>query len=409
MTLAPLGVIVLIAIAIALSTNRRHINPRVVVAAFLLQASFAVLVLYLPFGKALLEGAASGAQAVLGYANRGITFVFGELATDKFGVILAVQVLPAIIFVSSLMSVLYYIGVMQLVVRFFGGLLRLVIGVTRVEALSASANIFVGMIEAPLVVKPYLRGLTHEQFFCIMGVGLSSVAGAIMVGYSLLGIDLGYLIAASFMAAPGGLLMSKLLMPDRPDSAADPADPQVPSVDDPDDRPVNIFQAAADGAMVGLKIAAAVGTTLIAFVALMALANGVLGALGGLIGLEQLTLEYLLGLVFAPVMYLLGVPWAEAAQAGNLIGQKIILNEFVAYVSLVQMDPQLSSYTVAVLTFALCGFANLSGIAILLGGLGALVPERKQEIARLGLKVVLCGTLSNLMSAALAGIILPFA
>ena len=404
--IAILGVVTLIAIAILFSENRRAINPRIVGAAFALQAGIAVFALYAPIGQNVLESMATGVQNVINYADDGIEFLFGELATEKLGFIFAVKVLPVIIFVSSFIATLYHLRIMQFIVIGLGGAIRKVVGASQVESLCAAANIFVGMIEAPLVVRPYLASLTRPQLFAIMSTGLASVSGAILVGYASIGIDLNYLIAAAFMAAPGGLLMGKLLLPDDPDAKAPEVKKLKIDAFDPDHRPVNVIEAAADGAAAGLKIAVGVGAMLLAFVALLSLLNGIFSSVGELFGVEGLTLEYILGVLFSPLMFLLGIPWDEAAAAGNLVGQKIILNEFIAFKNLADTKEALSPHSQAVATFALCGFANLSALAIIFGGLGGMVPERKHEIAKLGLKAVLAGTLSNLMSAALASVLL---
>ena len=404
--IALVGIAVLVGIAILFSENRRSINPRVVVAAFGLQAAIAAFALYFPPGQEVLRVMSEGVQNIIDYAQAGIDFLWGDLATGKFGFVVALKVLPVIIFMSSLIAVLYHIRIMQLIILGIGGVLRKVIGAAQVESFCAAANIFVGMVESPLIVRPYLKSLTHSQLFAIMAVGLSSVAGAIMVGYASLGIDLHYLITASFMAAPGGLFMAKLLVPESPELHETEIKDLKITAFDPEHRPVNVIEAAADGAMVGLKIAVGVGAMLMAFVALLALLNGIVSGVGGWFDIENLTLEQILGYVFAPLMFLLGVPWDEAKSAGNLVGQKTILNEFIAYINFAPIKETFSERTQAIITFALCGFANLSALAIIIGGLGGMVPERKHEVAQLGLKAVLAGTLANLTSAALASVLL---
>lgn len=406
MNIALVGVAAIIGIAVLFSENRRAIRPRTVGAAFALQAALAVFALYVPFGRTVLEAMANGVQNVVDYANDGIEFLFGGIVSGELGFIFAFNVLPVIVFVSALIAALYYLRIMQWIVVILGGGLRRVIGASQVESLCSAANVFVGMIEAPLVVRPYLATLTRAQLFTVMAVGLSSVSGAILIGYASLGIDLTYLLPAAFMAAPGGLLMAKLLVPDTPGEEKPETEALNIEAFDPEDRPANVIEAAADGAASGLKIAVGVGAMLLAFVALLSLLNGIFAAVGDLFGVEGMTLEYLLGQLFAPLMFLLGVPWSEAAVAGNLLGQKIILNEFIAFVKLADIKDTLSAHTQAVVTFALCGFANLSALAIVFGGLGGMVPDRKHEIARMGLKAVLAGTLSNLMSAALASVLL---
>ncbi len=285
-----------------------------------------------------------------------------------------------------------------------GGGLQWVIGTRPVESLNAAANIFVGQTEAPLVVRPYLRGLSEPQLFAVMVSGVASVAGTVLAAYAQMGIRLDYLLAASFMAAPGGLLMAKIIMPDEDDGGVS----QPIRLIGEESRHANVILAAAVGAQDGVKLAVNIGAMLIAFVALIALFNGIVGGLGSLVGVDNLTLEGMLGFVFAPLMYVLSVPWSEAPMAGSLFGEKLVLNEFVAFLDMGRNLADMSPRTEAIVTFALCGFANLSSIAILLGGLGTLVPEKRDLVARFGVKAVIAGSLSNLMSAALAGVFLTF-
>jgi concentrative nucleoside transporter, CNT family len=402
------GILLIAGIAAALSSNWRHIRPRIVGAAFALQAVMAVLVLKTSGGQAVIEAMARGVTNLLGYAQDGTNFLFGNLAKPELGGFsFAIAALPVIIFFASLVSILYYLGVMQFVVRWIGGAIRMVTGISRVESLGAAANIFVGQSEAPLVIRPYLAGMTRPQIFTIMTVGMAGVAGTILAAYAaMLGPDLlPYLLAASFMSAPGGILMAKLMMPD------DPADlGKEPIVDGPitfgEEKPANIIMAAAEGAQTGLRLAVAVGGMVLVFVALMALANGILGWAGGLFGYPDLSFQSILGTLFAPVMYLLNVPWSEAGVAGGLFGTKLVLNEFVAFQQLGPLKATLSPITVAVATFALCGFANFSSIAIQLAVTGGLAPNQRATIAQLGLKALLAGSLANLMSAALAGLLI---
>ncbi len=400
-----IGIIVLLGIAVALSDNRKKINLRVVGAAFALQAGIAIFVLYTPFGKNVLTSISNGAQVVIDYSKVGIEFVFGGLATsENLGFVFAVQVLPVIIFIGALTAVLYHLHIMQWIVRILGGALRYVIGTSRVESLCASANIFLGQTEAPLVIRPYISRLSDNQLFTVMVSGLASVSGAILAGYALLGVNIEYLIAASFMAAPGGLLMAKIIRPD----VGPLENEEVELSDDTDEvteRPANVIDAAALGASEGLRLAANIGAMLIAFVALIALLNGIVGGITGLFGFEGITMNSIMGWIFSPLMFLLGIPWEEAMAAGDLIGQKLVLNEFFAYASLQQIQENLSPHTVMVVTFALCGFANLSSLGILLGGIGGLAPERRGDISRMGLKAIAAGSLSNLMSAALASML----
>jgi CNT family concentrative nucleoside transporter len=400
--------VVILLIAIALSSNRKAIRPRVVLSAFALQAGLAALVLYVPWGNRALRGAAAGVSNLLGYANEGTKFLFGALATDKLGQNFAIQALPVIIFFASLISILYYLGIMQYAIRWIGGGLQKVTGISKVESLCAASNIFVGQSESPLVIRPYLAGLSPEQLFCVMTVGMAGVAGTILAAYASMGIRIDYLIAAAFMSAPGGILMAKLIMPDNPGDKVED-DPAVAlDMHGEDEKPANIIMAAAQGAQTGVKLAVAVGAMVLAFVALVALANGLLGGIGGLFGYPQLSFQGILGQVFAPIMYLLGVPWNEAATAGGLFGTKVVLNEFVAFIDLGALKT-LSPATVGIVTFALCGFANFSSIAIQMAVTGGLAPNQRPMIAKLGIKALVAGSLSNLMSAALAGLFLSLA
>lgn len=398
-----IGIVLLVTVAVLLSEDRRRINIRVVGSALLLQVMIAVVVLYVPAGQSFLGSLSNGVQGIVDHVKAGTGFLFGELGSGV-GFVFVLQVLPIIIFISSLMAVLYHLHIMQWVVRILGAGLRAIVGTGRVVSLCATANIFIGHTESPLVVKPYLKNLSREQLFMVMSSGLASVSGAILIGYSALGINIEYLIAAAFMSAPGGLLFANLLVPLKESDVEE--DSALELAEAEEDRPVNVIEAAANGAAIGLKLAANVAAMLLAFIALISLANGLLAWLGGIVGFEGVTLELIFGWIFAPVMYVLGVPWADAVATGNLMGQKLILNEFVAFVSMLDVQDGLSPKGLAVITFALCGFANLNSLAILIGGLGGLVPERRSDISRLGLKAVLAGSLSNMMSACIAGVLL---
>jgi CNT family concentrative nucleoside transporter len=285
-------------------------------------------------------------------------------------------------------------------VRLLGGGLARLLGTSRAESLSASANIFVGQTEAPLTVRPYVAKMTQSELFAVMVGGLASVAGSVLAGYAQLGVSLEYLLAASFMAAPAGLLMAKLVMPE----TEVPLKQGEGDVED-EARPANVIDAAARGASDGLGLALNVGAMLLAFVGLIALLNGLLGAIGGFLGVPQLSFEMLLGYLFAPLAFVIGVPWADAALAGNFIGQKLVVNEFVAFVAFQEVIGDLGVRTEAIVTFALTGFANFGSLAILLGGLGGIAPTRRSDIARLGLRAVAAATLANLMSATIAGLL----
>jgi CNT family concentrative nucleoside transporter len=398
-----LGVCLLPLVAWLFSSNRKAVNPRTVFGAFAIQASIGGFVLYVPAGKQIVEVLAIGVSNVLVYSQAGIDFLFGGLVGGSLGFVFALNVLPVIVFFSSLITVLYYLGIMDWIVKLIGGFLQKVLGTSRPESLSAAANIFIGQTEAPLVVKPFLPKMTDSELFAIMVGGMASIAGSVMAGYAGLGVDIKYLLAASFMAAPGGLMMAKLVMPETEEPNND-----LVTVTSEEDTHVNIFDAAAAGAMTGLQIALAVGAMLLAFIALIAMLNGILSWFTGLFGVDGVTIEIMLGYAFQPVAWVLGVPWHEANTAGSFIGQKLVLNEFVAFVNFADVIDTLTPKTQAIITFALCGFANFSSIAICLGGIGTLAPSRHKDLARLGMKALMAATLANLMSAALAGFFLSF-
>ncbi|MEO6361359.1 MAG: nucleoside transporter C-terminal domain-containing protein, partial [Sphingomicrobium sp.] len=356
-----------------------------------------------------------------GYANKGTEFLFGPSATNPLANTFAIAALPVIIFFASLVAILYYLGIMQRIVRWVGGAIGWVTGIGRVEALGSAANIFVGQSESPLVVRPYLAALTPAQLFCLMTVGMAGVAGTILAAYaSLLGPQyLPYLLAAAFMSAPGGILMAKMIMPDDlppkdqlPLEGGSASDDQVQVAEtfEEGERPANIIMAAGQGAQTGVKLAVAVGAMVLAFVALVALANGILGGIGGWFGAPDLSFQQIIGYLFMPIMFLIGVPWAEAGTAGGLFGTKLVLNEFVAFIDLgnpAGPAAALSDRSRAIITFALCGFANFSSIAIQLAVTGNLAPNQRPTIARLGIRALIAGSLANLMSAALAGLLIP--
>lgn len=404
-----LGIVVLLAIAFLLSTNRKAINYRTVIGAFAIQLIFGALILYVPIGRDALKWLAEGVQNILNYGAEGTKFVFGGLASNKIfevmggdGFIFAVRVLPAIVFFSALISLLYYIGLMQWVIRIIGGGLQKLLGTSKAESMSAAANIFVGQTEAPLVVKPYISKMTESELFAVMAGGLASIAGSVLAGYAGMGVPLTYLIAASFMAAPAGLLFAKILVPQTEQFNDDFTKVEF-------EQPSNMLDAAAAGASSGLQLALNVGAMMIAFVALIALLNGILGGIGGWFDMPELSLGMIFGWIFKPLAWVIGVPWEEAHIAGQMIGTKLAINEFVGYFEFSKyLSPesavQLTDKTKAIITFALCGFANFSSIAVLIGGLGGMAPNRRGDIARLGIKAVIAGSLANLMSATIAGL-----
>ncbi|UTM56865.1 NupC/NupG family nucleoside CNT transporter [Photobacterium sp. CCB-ST2H9] len=390
------GIVAIILCAYALSTNRQAIRWRTVLGAFGLQLGLAALVLYVPWGQYLLGKMSNGVASVIGFADQGISFVFGPLAENGF--VFAVKVLPLIIFISALISLLYYLGIMSLVIKVIGGGLERLLGTTRAESLVATSNIFLSQGESPLVVRPFLASMTRSELFAVMVGGMASVAGSVLGGYAAMGVDLKYLIAASFMAAPGGLLMAKIMVPE----TQQPVDQS--NIDLSDSGQSNAIDALASGAMNGMKVAVAVGTMLIAFVSVIAMLNTGLEWLGGLFHIDGLTLQSIFGYLFAPLAFVAGVPGDEVMAVGSLLGQKIAMNEFVAFLDYASIKESLSAHSQIIVTFALCGFANIGSIAIQLGSIGAMVPERRKDVATLGVRAVVAATFANLMSAALAGL-----
>lgn len=398
-----LGIAILLIIPYLLSEDRRLINTRTVAGALLLQILIGALTLYSETGIAILNYCSAAVGSVLENAQGGIEFVFGEVGTLEFGFIFAFQVLPIIVFFSSLVSLLYHIGLMGWIIKLVGGALGAILHTTKAESTSATANIFVGQTEAPLTIRPYLESMSHSELFSIMVGGLSTVAGSVLVGYSLLGVDMNFLIAASFMAAPGGILMAKLMIPEMAGESKEEQDFKIEI-----EKHTNAIEAAAVGATRGMQLAINVGAIVLAFVGLIALTNSLLEGLGNQFNIDNFSLEIILGYLFKPVAFMLGIPWSEAQLAGNLIGQKLVFNEFLAYATFTEEIENFDTKSQAIITFALCGFANFSSIGIILGGLGSMIPSRKSEIAQLGVKAVCAGFLANLMSAAIAGFFLSF-
>ncbi|WHX26227.1 NupC/NupG family nucleoside CNT transporter [Virgibacillus halodenitrificans] len=400
-----LGITTIIGLGFLLSNNKKYINPRTILLGLAMQLLFAFLVLKSSFGRKALQTLSSIVQNIVGYTNEGISFLFGSLVAGD-GMIFAFQVLTVIIFFSSLISILYYLGIMQWIIRIIGGALAKLLSTSKTESLSAAANIFVGHTEAPLVVKPFLKRMTNSELFAIMVGGMASVSGAVLIGYSLLGIPLEYLLAASFMAAPSGLVMAKLVVPQ---TATKEEIEEVNKLVDTageaeeEDKPANIIDAAANGASVGMKMALEIAAMLLAFISLVALLNGGLGLVGDVLGIEGLTLERILGIVISPIAFLVGVPWDEAVRAGQFIGQKIVINEFVAFADMGEVIDSLSEKTVIVLSFALAGFANFGSIAVQIGALGSLAPSRRNDVSRLGFRAMIAGALASLLNAAIAG------
>ena len=393
------GITVIFAIAYLLSENRKSINARIVISAFFLQLLIAYFVLTLNLGKLIIEKLSDGARYIIDFSQEGVAFVFGPLANEWS---FAINALPVVIFLSALTAVLYHLRVMQFFVSQIGGLIKKILGTNTIESMNAAANIFLGMDSSPLAVKPYLSKITDAQMFAIMVSGLASVAGTVLLAYAQMGAQLEYLLAACFMSAPGGLMMAKIIFPDDTQQVSLSDDLSMDSMESPH---TNIIMAAAVGASDGVKLAVSIAAMLIAFVALIALTNSLFVGLGSLVGIEDLTMQKILGWVFSPIMFLLNIPWDEAQAAGALFGEKLILNEFVAFSHLNEYLSGMSEKTTVIVTFALCGFANFASIGILMGSLGILMPEKKEFIARYGLKAVLAGSLANLMSAAFAGLL----
>jgi concentrative nucleoside transporter, CNT family len=395
-----IGILVVLGIAFAFSNNKKSINFRTILGGLTIQIIFAFLVLETSWGQDGLNLLTKGVNQIINYSNEGINFLFGGLFEEQTNIayVFAFNVLPVVIFFSSLISVLYYLKIMQFFIKILGGALSWLLGTRKAESMSAAANIFVGQTEAPLIVRPYLSKMTESELFAVMTGGLASVAGSVLIGYSLLGVPLEFLLAASFMAAPAGLVMAKLFVPET-ETTPEPKEFDMEA----DEDSANVIDAAAKGASVGLELALNIGAMLLAFIALVALINGILGGIGGLFGAGNLSLELILGYVFSPLAFAIGVPWDEAIIAGNFIGQKLVINEFVAYSAFAPEIGNLSDKTVAIISFALCGFANISSLAILLGGLGNLAPNRRSDIARLGVRSVIAGALASLLSAAIAG------
>lgn len=397
-----LGIFVLLGIAYLLSNNRKAIRVRTVFGALAIQIAIGAFILYVPIGRDALLGMSNAVSKVIAYANEGISFVFGGLASgESVGFIFAIKVLPVIVFFSALISLLYYIGVMQWVIKLIGGGLQKVLGTSKAESMSAAANIFVGQTEAPLVVKPYISKMTESELFAIMCGGLASISGSVLAGYAGLGVPLTYLIAASFMAAPAGLLFAKILYPQ-----TEKFNDEIENVEL--DKPSNALEAIASGAGAGMTMALSIGAMLVAFIALIALINGILGGIGEWFNQPELSLGIILGWIFKPLAWVMGVPWSDAEVAGHMIGIKLTVNEFVGYSEFstylgINSPVELSDKTKAIITFALCGFANFGSIAVLIGGVGGMAPNRRGDIARLGIKAVIAGSLANLLSATIAG------
>lgn len=390
----------MVGIAYALSTSRKNINWRTVGSGVLLQAVFGLIILKTDLGLAFFEGAKNFFTATLSYTGEGSRFVFGSLANvERVGFIFATMVLPTIIFFSSLMSVLYHLGIMQVLVRGAAKIMMKLMGTSGAESLAAAANIFVGQTEAPLAIRPYVDKMTYSELMALMTGGMATVAGGVLAAYVGLGIDAGHLLAASVMSAPAALVCAKIMIPEteKPKTVDMPSGTLGKTT-------TNIIDAAATGASDGLRLALNVAAMVLAFIALVAMANGCLSALGALFGHPELSFDLVMGYLFAPISFLLGVPWQECVDVGILLGKKLVINEFVAYLDLQSKLQTLSPRSITIATYALCGFANFSSIAIQIGGIGAIAPNRRTDLAKLGIKSLIGGTLACLMTAAVAGL-----
>ncbi len=399
-----IGIAALLCIGYLFSTSRKDINFRTILSALALQFTVALVVFKTSFGAHGLESFTKWIENILGYSMKGIGFIFGDWAqSGNVMLSFATQVLPVIIFVGALMAVLFHLGVMQLMTRALGFVLRKTLGVTGVESLVASMNIFVGQDSAPFAVRPYLKTMPKSSLFLVMVTGMATIAGSILAGLFAMGVNPQYLIVASFMGAPGGIMMAKILMPSDPNDKDDLDEKIELNVA----KHSNVIEAAATGASEGVQVAITIGAMLIAFISLIAMLNGMLGWVGGWFGYGDITFQSLLGWLFSPLMFFVGVPWEESRTVGSLFGEKLILNEFVAYSTFVDgIKGTLSVKGEAIATIALCGFANFSSIAIALGGIGTLVPERRSELAGFGLRAVLAASCANLISAAIVGILI---
>ena len=398
------GLFVMIGVAYSLSSSRKDIKWKTVIAGILLQLFFGLIILKTPFGVTIFDGARNAFAGILDYTNEGSKFIFGDLTNvSKSGFIFAFLVLPTIIFMSSLMSVLYHLGIMQKVVEFTAKIMMKIMGTSGAESLSAAANIFVGQTEAPLVVKPFVDKMTKSELMALMTGGMATVAGGVLAAYVGMGVDAGHLLAASVMSAPAALLCAKLMVPETEQSVTE----GVVKVDLPKTN-ANFIDAAASGAGEGLTLALNVGAMLLAFIALIAMLNGFLAWTGGMIGVPQLSFEFLIGYLFAPFAFFMGVPWDDCLQVGVLLGKKTVVNEFVAYLDLqaaIQAGT-ISERAITISTYALCGFANFSSIAIQIGGIGGIAPNRRHDLARLGIKSLIAGTLACFMTACIAGLLI---
>ena len=397
------GIVLILGIGVALSRNRRAISRRVVGWGVGLQLAFAIFVLRVPLGQLIFKKLGDAVSALLAFSYAGSGFVFGELGKQhsSLGVVFAFQVLPAIIFVSALFAILYYLGVMQLVVKGFAILMNKVMGASGAESLNVAASIFMGQTEAPLTIRPFLPKMTQSELMTVMTAGMAHVSGSIMAAYIAFGIEARHLLTAVIMTAPGTIMMAKIIEPETqmPETLGG-VKIEIPRTD------VNVVDAAARGTSEGLNLMLNVIAMLVSFIALIALTNGILGWVHGFVAWVPADLQTILGWIFRPIAFVMGVPWHDSGTIGSLLGTRMVLNEFIAYAQLGPLKGQLDPVSFTIATFALCGFANVSSVGIQIGGIGALVPERKHDLARLGFRAMIAGTLANFLSATLAGMLL---
>jgi len=398
-----LGLVTILGLAVLLSRNRQAISWRTVGWGLGLQAAFAAFVLLVPLGRELFARLGAAVTAILSFSYVGSSFVFGEIGkqNSSLGLIFAFQVLPAIIFVSALFAIMYYLGIMQLIVRAFAVIMNKVMGASGAESLNVAASIFMGQTEAPLTIRPFLPTMTRSELMTVMTAGMAHVSGSIMAAYIAFGVEARHLLTAVIMTAPGTIMMAKILEPEtETPQTRGSVRVDVPKTD------VNVVDAAARGTVEGLHLMLNVIAMLVSFIALIALLNGGFGWVHERITWFPANIQTILGWLFAPIAWVMGVPWQDAGAIGALLGERMVLNEFIAYKDLGDIKATISPVSFTIATFALCGFANISSVGIQIGGIGALAPERKHDLARLGFRAMLAGTLANFVSATLAGLLL---
>ena len=397
------GLILILGIGVAFSRNRRAISRRVVAWGVGLQLLFAIFVLRVPVGQTIFRWLGATVTKILGFSYAGSEFVFGEIGKQhsSLGVVFAFQIMPAIIFVSALFAIMYYLGIMQIVVKAFAVVMNKILGASGAESLNVAASIFMGQTEAPLTIRPFLPRMTRSELMTVMTAGMAHVSGSIMAAYIAFGIEARHLLTAVIMTAPGTIMMAKILEPETevPETLGG-VKVDIPRTD------VNVLDAAARGTSEGLQLMLNVIAMLISFIALIALVNGAFGWIHGFAPWFPETLQTVLGWVFRPIAWVMGVPWHDSGVVGSLLGERMVINEFIAYAHLGPLKGTLDPVSFTIATFALCGFANLSSIGIQIGGIGALAPDRKHDLARLGFRAMIAGTLANFLSATLAGILL---